>query len=190
MNKYFTIKEFLSEQECDDILNFSISNLQLKKGKIGNNEIYEKTRKSSIAFSNYDKIFPFIKEKLIKEISKKVKLKGFELNFDEPFQFTKYDTGEYYEWHADSHTGVKQSSERYCSVVIQLNNEYTAGDLQIKDLINEEEIIDTFEKGKGNLFVFLSHMVHRVSPIETGIRYSLVTWFKLKPVKDYKKTLI
>jgi hypothetical protein len=32
--------------------------------------------------------------------------------------------------------------------------------------------------------------LHRVAPVETGVRYSLVSWFKLKPVENYKKTLI
>ena len=190
MKKYFTIKNFLLEKECDSLLDFSLKNLELKKGKIGNNEVYEKARKSTIAFCNYDTTFPFLKKRLIQKISNEIKLKGYELNFDEPFQFTKYDTGEYYQWHTDSATAVENSSNRYCSVVIQLNNEYSGGSLEIKKFEGEEEIIDIFENGKGNLFVFLSSMLHRVAPVETGVRYSLVSWFKLKPIENYKKTLI
>jgi hypothetical protein len=47
-----------------------------------------------------------------------------------------------------------------------------------------------FEKGTGNLFVFLSSITHRVNEIVGGTRYSLVSWFTLKPTKDFKKTLI
>ena len=56
--------------------------------------------------------------------------------------------------------------------------------------IDEIEGITTFENGIGNLFVFLSDINHRVSPVESGIRYSLVSWFNLKPINNYKKTLI
>ena len=46
------------------------------------------------------------------------------------------------------------------------------------------------EFGLGNLFIFPSNMLHRVKPIKDGIRYSLVSWLKLKEIKDYKKTIL
>ena len=58
MINYFTIKEFLSIDECNKILNFSLKNLDLKPGKIMNDVIDENYRKSSISFANYDNIFP------------------------------------------------------------------------------------------------------------------------------------
>ena len=77
--------------------------------------------------------------------------------------------------------------DRYCSLVIQLNDEYDGGDLQIKD--NENKTL-AIEKGIGNLILFLSNIEHRVVPIKSGIRYTLVNWVKLKENKDYKKTLL
>ncbi len=188
MINYFTIKEFLSIDECNKILNFSLKNLDLKPGKIMNDVIDENYRKSSISFANYDNIFPFLKSRLVEKISEKIKLKGYEINFDgAPFQFTEYKVGEYYNWHTDS-SPEGEYAKRYCSIVIQLNTDYTGGDLQMK--IDEIEGITTFENGIGNLFVFLSDINHRVSPVESGIRYSLVSWFNLKPINNYKKTLI
>jgi len=188
MINYFTIKEFLSIDECDKILNFSLKNLDLKPGKIMNNMLNEKTRKSSISFVNYDNIFPFLKARLVEKISEKIKLKGYEINFDgSPFQFTEYKVGEYYNWHTDS-SPDGEYAKRYCSVVIQLNSDYIGGDLQMK--IDAAEDIITFENGIGNLFVFLSEIYHRVTPVESDIRYSLVSWFSLKPINNYKKTLI
>jgi PKHD-type hydroxylase len=188
MINYFTIKEFLSMDECNKILNFSLKNLDLKPGKVMNNMINEKYRKSSISFANYDTIFPFLKIRLVEKISEKIKLKGYDINFDNaPFQFTEYKVGEYYNWHTDS-SADGEYAKRYCSVVIQLNNDYTGGDLQMK--IDEKEDNITFENGIGNLFVFLSEINHRVTPVDSGIRYSLVSWFSLKPINNYKKTLI
>lgn len=186
MNNYFTIKNFLSTEETKKLLNFSKKNLLLKPGKVGNNELNEKRRKSSIAFINYDNIYPFFKERLIVQISEKIKLKGYEINFEnEPFQFTEYKKGEYYDWHTDSDS---LNSIRYCSIVIQLNDKYTGGDLEMS-LKDSDEIIK-FENGIGNLFVFLSSIWHRVTPVTTGTRYSLVNWFSIKPIENYKKTLI
>ena len=45
-------------------------------------------------------------------------------------------------------------------------------------------------RGIGNLFVFLSSTTHRVAPIIDGNRYSLVGWFKLRPIENFKKTLL
>ena len=100
------------------------------------------------------------------------------------FQFTEYTTDGYYNWHTDSDAVMK---ERYCSMVIQVNDEYTGGELQIIDK-DDNEI--TLEKGLGNLFIFYSHLTHRVKPIISGTRYSLVNWFKITPLKNFKKTLI
>jgi predicted 2-oxoglutarate/Fe(II)-dependent dioxygenase YbiX len=188
MIQYFTIQKFLTEEQCNEIVNYSLQNLKFRNGLVGANEYNEKSRKSSISFTNYDDVFPYIKEKLLKEISKEIKIKGYKINFDNQlYQFTKYDVGEFYNWHTDSST-VGFASERYCSIVIQLNDEYKGGDLElIKD---ENGEIFKFENGKGNLFVFLSNMTHRVTEVTENTRYSLVNWFRLLPDTNYKKTLI
>jgi predicted 2-oxoglutarate/Fe(II)-dependent dioxygenase YbiX len=72
-------------------------------------------------------------------------------------------------------------------LVIQLNDEYEEGDLQIKDDQNQTLVV---EKGIGNLILFLSNIEHKVVPVKSGIRYTLVNWVKLKQKKDYKKTLL
>lgn len=189
MIKYFTIKNFLSEEETNRILKFSVENLTLKPAKIRDAEMDTATRKSSVGFVNYDNMFPFLKTKLVKEISEKIQLKGYQINFDNNgFQFTEYKEGEYYNWHTDSSPNF--ASERYCSVVIQLNDGYVGGGLEMVIPDSTPEQIFKFENGVGNLFVFLSSIQHRVTPVESGTRYSLVSWFSIKPIDNYKKTII
>lgn len=188
MVENFTIKNLLTDKECDEIIEYSIKNLSLKKALVGTNVLNEKIRKSSASMTNYDLVFPYIKEKLLKQIVNNIHVKGHEINFDnQPYQFTKYEKGEYYNWHVDS-TEEGYMSKRYCSIVIQLNNSYTGGELQMQK--NEDDDIITFESGKGNLFVFLSNIRHRVANVTDGTRYSLVSWFTLKPIENFKKTLI
>jgi PKHD-type hydroxylase len=115
-------------------------------------------------------------------------VKGFDLDFEESqFQFTEYHPGGHFDWHRDGHAKKITDYDRYCSLVIQLNDEYDEGDLQIKD--NQNETL-TVEKGTGNLILFLSNIEHRVVPVKSGIRYTLVNWVRLKQKKDYKKTLL
>ena len=190
MIKYFTTHNFLSNDECDKILNFSLKQLRLQTATVGNSEVNEKKRKSSVSFYDYNNAFPFLKEKLLTEVTNKIKLKGYYVNFENTLiQFTEYKEGEYYNWHTDS-ADFGQFKDRYCSIVIQLNDEYTGGELEMIDKNDDAETTITFEKGKGNLFVFLSNMSHRVTEVTTGNRYSLVGWFSVKPENNYKKTLI
>jgi predicted 2-oxoglutarate/Fe(II)-dependent dioxygenase YbiX len=189
MVENFTIKNLLTESECDEIIGYSTKNLNLTKALVGTEAIYnEKMRKSSVSITNYDSVFPFIKQRLLKQLPGYMNVKGHEINFDnQPYQFTKYEKGEYYNWHVDS-IDDGYMAKRYCSIVIQLNNSYTGGELQMQK--NEDDDIITFECGKGNLFVFLSNIRHRVNTVTGGTRYSLVSWFTLKPIENFKKTLI
>ena len=185
MTNYTTIPNFLSKKECEDLLQFSLTK-ELKPALVGGSEVVNlKSRKSNVFFYDYSLDFPNLNERLIEIFKKEVNIKGYEIDFtNNMFQFTEYTTEGYYNWHTDSDAVMK---ERYCSMVIQVNDEYTGGELQIVDK-DDNEI--TLEKGLGNLFIFYSHLTHRVKPIISGTRYSLVNWFKITPLKNFKKTLI
>ena len=185
MINYITIPNFLSKKECEDLLQFSLTK-ELKPALVRGSEMVNlKSRKSNVFFYDYNLDFPNLNEKLIEVFKKEVNVKGYNIDFtNNNFQFTQYTTDGYYNWHADSDAVMK---ERYCSMVIQLNDEYTGGELQIKDKDSNEI---TLEKGVGNLFIFYSYLTHRVKPITTGTRYSLVNWFRLTPIENFKKTLI
>ena len=189
MIKYFTIENFLTNIECDNVTEYSIKNLKLRKALMTNDLLNEKVRKSKVAFTDFNGEFSFIKKRLNEEINKVMKLKGYKIEFEkEPFQFTTYETGEFYNWHKDA--SERALSERYCSIVIQLNDEYHGGDLEMVIPKSDSKEILKFKKGKGNLFVFLSSITHRVAEVTDGTRYSLVSWFSIKPINNFKKTLI
>ena len=98
-------------------------------------------------------------------------------NFDiwgyhDSLQFTNYyGDGGHYDWHADLGPGI---SNRKLSCVLQLSDptEYVGGDLQM----NTGGSIVTVPKEKGLLCFFPSFVLHRVTPLTSGLRTSLVTW--------------
>jgi predicted 2-oxoglutarate/Fe(II)-dependent dioxygenase YbiX len=186
MINYTTISNFLSKKECEDLLQFSLTK-ELKPALVSDtNMLNLKSRKSNIFFYDYSLDFPNLNEKLINIFKKEVNVKGYNIDFtNNHFQFTQYTKDGYYNWHTDSSVGIFE--ERYCSMVIQLNDEYTGGELQIK---NEDDNEITLEEGMGNLFIFYSNLIHRVKPVISGTRYSLVNWFRLTPIENFKKTLI
>jgi PKHD-type hydroxylase len=93
--------------------------------------------------------------------------------FSEALQLTNYN-GEkqgHYTWHQDfGSTGVS----RKLSVVVQLSNpeEYEGGQLQLLTSKNPINI----KKQRGLVVVFPSWTLHRVTPVTSGTRQTLVTW--------------
>jgi len=71
--------------------------------------------------------------------------------------------------------------------VIQLNDNYSGGVFEIKDVQNN--LIPIKQKA-GNLYVFESGLKHRVTPVESGTRYSLVNWISIVKTDIKKQNLI
>ena len=102
-----------------------------------------------------------------------------------PFQFTEYNKGEYFDWHKDGDNTLHR--DRFASIVIQLNGDYGGGILQIKNIKRE---LVPMENKIGTLYIFDSRLLHRVTPVETGVRYSLVNWVSLVKINSKKQNLI
>jgi len=99
-------------------------------------------------------------------------------NFDisgmkEQLQYGEYRSSEngHYDWHMDV---GDISCNRKISVVIQLSDEddYEGGELQFMTGKN----IRSAPKNKGNVIIFPSFFLHRVTPVTKGVRKSLVIW--------------
>jgi PKHD-type hydroxylase len=93
--------------------------------------------------------------------------------FGDSLQYTKYfGNGGHYDWHVDLGPGI---SNRKLSCVLQLSSpeEYEGGQLQMNPGGN---IIES-PKGLGTMIFFPSFLLHRVTPLTSGVRKSLVTWF-------------
>lgn len=89
----------------------------------------------------------------------------------------KYEQGSFFKQHTDSsRNDVEESNKRFRSLVVQLSDEseYEGGEL----LLYKGNNTITASKEIGNIILFNSDIVHEVSPILSGTRYSLVCWFK------------
>ncbi len=92
--------------------------------------------------------------------------------FYEPLQLAEYKEEDFFDWHLDF--GIGDSSTRKLSISIQLSDsdEYTGGDLQFRRNNN----VITAPREKGTAIIFPSFIMHRVTPIKSGSRRSLVGW--------------
>jgi PKHD-type hydroxylase len=94
--------------------------------------------------------------------------------FVEHLQYTIYDgKDDHYTWHLDR-GGNTSDTPRKLSIVLQLSDpsEYEGGDLEIFDAPEPTKI----EKQKGLVVAFPSFVLHRVTPVTSGIRKTLVVW--------------
>ena len=217
-NYYYYFQSALTPRICDDIVqygkahnpemavtggfgrednkeNFKVDG-SLKKSAIKN---LQKKRKSDICWMNdhwlYKEIHPFI-HKANKEAGW-----NFEWDWSESCQFTKYEVGQFYDWHTDSWNVPYNKPDdpntngkiRKLSVTISLSDpsEYEGGNLEF-DFRNQVDWVNnkkakikecTEIRPRGSIIVFPSFVWHRVNPVTTGTRYSLVIWNLGRPFK-------
>lgn len=179
-------KNFLSAEECDFILNkckkeLTLSNAEVYSGH-SNTLSTKTTRKSSIGWISD---LGFLNERLKTRLKETFNINGMEVTGFGDFQFTEYKEGEYFDWHTDSTDTIYR--DRFTSIVIQLNDTYNGGILEIKNIKGE---IVPIENKIGTLYIFNSRLLHRVTPILNGVRYSLVNWISLVKTNSKKQNLI
>tara|TARA_B100001094_G_scaffold192836_1_gene186688 strand:+ start:6147 stop:6728 length:582 start_codon:yes stop_codon:yes gene_type:complete len=99
----------------------------------------------------------------------------YDLNFLDGVQVTKYMPGDHYTWHSDYGTVEDNRFTRKLSATMLVTDpsEFKGGDLEFIDYHNN---LIVAPKSKGTMIVFDSRIPHRVTPVTSGQRISLVTW--------------
>jgi PKHD-type hydroxylase len=90
-------------------------------------------------------------------------------------QFTEYGLNGKYDWHHDVDWRC-QTHDRKLSVVVQLSSDYEGGEFQFKSPADSLPL-DLF-RPRGSILVFPSFFEHKVHPVTSGTRYSMVTWIQ------------
>lgn len=92
----------------------------------------------------------------------------------EKFQYTVYNgpEGSHFDWHRDN--GNVHVEPRKISLSLQLSDgaAYQGCDLELHSAGH----VQTAPRTRGTLIAFPSYVLHRVTPIRSGVRKSLVIW--------------
>jgi PKHD-type hydroxylase len=103
---------------------------------------------------------------------------GFDIDWMNEIQFTEYhgDTNGKYDWHHDVFWDNPAPFDRKLSIVVQLSNpdEYTGGQFEFFGCPNPG--VDFMRRG--SVLIFPSFFMHRVLPVTSGVRHSLVSWIE------------
>ena len=194
---YWYFQSVIPPKICDDIIEYGKSQqeqIALTGGydpeKVSEDDIKDvsKKRKSNIVWMNdrwiYNEIHPYI------HTANKNAGWNFQWDFSESCQFTKYKLNQFYDWHCDSWSKPYNRPEepdrhgkiRKLSVTVSLSdeNDYEGGDFEF-DFRNDDKGTNQPRlckeiRPKGSVVVFPSFVWHRVKPVTSGTRYSLVIW--------------
>jgi|TARA_B100001741_G_C16404187_1_gene528419 PKHD-type hydroxylase len=97
-------------------------------------------------------------------------------HFDSAIQVTKYEPGQEYKWHVDQ-LHKEELMPRKLSISLLLNEDFIGGELQLLDPTSRfTETPVTIPLTAGSMAIFPAWVVHRVKPVTSGTRYSLVAW--------------
>lgn len=164
-----------SDEEILKIVEIGEKYNNLQQGQIANGSVSNEIRKSKISWLELNQDTQFIYDR-VRDIITTLNARYFQFDlygFVEHIQYTVYDEeNAHYDWHLDR--GTVSTSPRKLSVVIQLSDpsEYDGGNLKFMVSGNP----DTAKKAKGMLYAFPSFVLHKVEPVTSGTRKSLVIW--------------
>lgn len=103
---------------------------------------------------------------------------GFDITTMNEIQFTEYfgSNGGHYDWHHDVFWENLDPYDRKLSVVVQLSNpeDYEGGAFEFFGMPSP----GVEWQQRGSVLVFPSFFHHRVSPVTSGHRISLVSWIE------------
>jgi PKHD-type hydroxylase len=141
---------------------------------VGGDEI-NPIRKSTIKWINYHQDSSWIYDKLM-NLSLEANRELWDFNLHsivDDIQYTEYyEGGGHYDWHVD--IGPNSINHRKVSITVQLSDpsEYEGGEFEIWSGGEFRRL----PKRKGDVILFPSFLLHRITPITKGIRKSLVLW--------------
>jgi len=198
-NYYWYFQSVIPNRICDEIIKYakSIQDEQARTGgfneikKLNQKQIKDLKRKrdSNVVWMSdrwiYKEIQPYIHHANANAGW------NFDWDYSEACQYTKYEKGQFYDWHCDSWDKpyIKQQGDplhgkiRKLSVTVTLSDpkEYKGGELEFDFRQNDPDKPRKTVKckeilPKGSLVVFPSFVWHRVCPVKSGERKSLVIW--------------
>ena len=175
LNHHYLFEPLFSEEQCDKIIDIGERLVSEDSTITDKGSVTKDTRNSKISWipkaAETEWIYEWIWASVQNTNRWELDIRGFYENL----QYTIYDSTDgtaKYDWHTD--TGPNMNY-RKISLSVQLSdaNEYSGGifELERGGMLNTPEHLK-----KGNAVMFPSLLRHRVLPVTSGIRRSLVVW--------------
>ena len=189
---FFILPKIVTPKICDEIVKDCKKNA-LIEAKVGQQESEfvndSQIRKTSVHFIKdgdnkiNELVWGFIRKANNKQFH-------YDLDYFQPVQFAEYKGSEnyraFYDWHQDYDGSSTSGEGRKLSLTLALSDPdtYEGGELQfysggrpfpdVGEIKGEQVMQDI--KSQGTVIIFDSRDWHRVSPMVSGVRHSIVCW--------------
>ena len=188
---FYHLPRAIPAHECEEIIEYGKSLNPTEGRTAASDSMLSSEEKQEHAQKIRNSKTAFIKDTwLIKDLYSIVeyanKSWNFNLKYNEDVQFTEYEARGHYGWHNDSIKNPLNDKTvmRKLSTVVQLSppENYVGGDLKFNMRGLDSHAEDTIMspppefKQQGSVVIFPSFLWHKVEPVTSGKRYSLVMW--------------
>ncbi len=171
MIRVISYPNVFTPEECNKITSLKGLNLQ-------ESSVYIQNNVQGLAASSYPNARDIIPTKETQWIEKRIENTietannsyfKFDIRCMSGLRINKYEKGSYFDWHVDM-SNIKDGSLRKLTLLVMLSkrDSYKGGDLRwwgVNNNINDEQ---------GSVIVFPCYMLHSVTPLLEGLRYSIV----------------
>jgi predicted 2-oxoglutarate/Fe(II)-dependent dioxygenase YbiX len=170
---FATAAGFLTDAEIDRLIAEHVP--LLAEGKLAPGNTNPQVRRSQVVMLGLEEKYTWLYQRLwtaAQECNRLffcVDIAGVETNV----QLARYDSSNlgFYDWHTDF-AGVRPLRKISISIQLSRPEDYDGGDLELMYGIQPQKL----EKTRGAFIAFPSFMLHRVTPVTRGTRWSLVAW--------------
>jgi len=171
-----TLPDALSTTDCDRLL-AEVAAHQMKDAGLVRGTTAHDIRRAEIAWLDDIPEAAWVMDRLIPLVARSNRDGyGFDLTeFGESPQVARYGAERqgHFDWHSDIGAG-QWAAKRKLTIVVQLSDpaDYKGGALELRPDSNVTEAART----RGTATVFPSFVLHRVTPVTAGTRWSLTLW--------------
>ena len=170
---FATAAGFLTDEEMDRLI--ADHEAQVGAGKLGFGNTNAEVRRSQVLLLGAKQKYRWLYERIwaaASECNRQffcVHIAGIEPNI----QLARYDASNsgFYTWHTDF-AGLAPQRKISISVQLSRSEDYDGGDLELMYGIQPQAMA----RARSAFIAFPSFMLHRVTPVTRGTRWSLVAW--------------
>ena len=170
---YATASGFLTDAQIDALLAEHAS--LVTEAKLAPGNANAEIRRSQVVMLGNEPKYAWLYERILgaaQECNRLffcVDIVGVEANL----QLGRYDSSDrgFYGWHTDF-AGIRPMRKLSVSIQLSRSDDYEGGDLEVMYGTEPQKL----DRTRGAFIVFPSFMLHRVTPVTRGTRWSLVAW--------------
>ena len=167
------VNDFLSEKECDSLIELSQKSGFIQKEIIGTFEgSNSHIVRNGLSFNRASFENKILANALWKRISKHTpkEFDGYiSVGFNERIRFYRYSAGQHFGAHTDGYYKRENGERSFLTLMIYLNDDFTGGETLF---LKREKII---APKRGTALLFTHHQWHTGLKVESGCKYILRT---------------